>query len=236
MGARDAPYAVGHHELEIASVATTIPLGPWRSVGSSFGGFFVESFVDELAHAAGVDPWEYRRRLLAHSPRHLAVLDRAAEAAGWGKPLPAGHGRGIALSPSFGSIVAQVAEVSLPAADRLRVHRITCAVDCGMAVNPRGIEAQIEGGIVYALTAALFGRIDVEAGRVVQGNFNDYRMLTLAQMPRVDVQIIEGGPPMGGIGEVGVPPLAPALVNAIFAASGKRLRSLPLGAHGIMPA
>jgi isoquinoline 1-oxidoreductase beta subunit len=232
-GARELPYALPNQAVDYAGVSTLIPLGAWRSVGASFNGFFVESFVDELAQAAGVDPLEYRRRLLAGDARHRAVLDRAAEAAGWGQPLAEGRARGIALAPSFGSIVAQVAEVSFASPDRLRVHCITCAVDCGMAVNPLTIQAQIEGGIVFALTAALFGRIDVEAGRALQGNFNDYPILTLTQMPRVDVHILEGGPPMGGIGEVGVPPLAPALLNALFAASGRRIRSLPLSDHGI---
>jgi isoquinoline 1-oxidoreductase subunit beta len=200
----------------------------WRSVGHSHTAFVMESFLDELAHAAGKDPFKYRRDLLQKHPRHLKVLQTVADKAGWGKRLATGQGRGIAVHESFGSFIAQVAEVSLNTKGELRVHRVVCAVDCGRIVNPDTIKAQMESGIVFGLTAALYGAITLKNGRVEQGNFHDYPLLRLAAMPKVEVHIVPSDDPPGGIGEPGVPPTAPAVANALFAASGARVRSLPL--------
>jgi isoquinoline 1-oxidoreductase beta subunit len=187
----------------------------------------MESFVDELAHAAAVDPLEYRRRLLKGAPRHLGVLNLAAEKAGWGTPLPAGRFRGLAVHESFGSFVAQVAEVSV-ADGEVHVHRVVCAVDCGVCVNPAGVEAQMEGGVVFGLSAAFYGELTLKEGRVQQSNFHDYRLLRIHQMPRVEVHIVTSAEKAGGIGEVAVPPICPAVANAVFAATGQRLRRLPM--------
>jgi isoquinoline 1-oxidoreductase beta subunit len=187
----------------------------------------METFVDELAHAAGRDPLEYRRRLLEQHPRHLGALNLAAEQAGWGRPLAPGRQRGLAVHESFGSFVAQVAEVSV-SEGRVRVHRVVCAVDCGVCVNPAGVRAQIESGVAYGLTAALFGELTFKAGRVQQSNFHDYPVLRLNEMPEVEVHIVASTAKPGGVGEVGVPPIAPAVANALFAATGKRFRRLPL--------
>src|SRR6478672_2655625 len=182
-----------------------------------------------MAHFEKKDPFEYRRALLARQPRHRAVLERAAKEAGWGTPLPAGSGRGIALRASFGSIVAQVAEVEVTADKTLRVKRVTCAIDCGPVVNPAIVRAQMESGIVYGLSAALFGEITLKNGAVEQSNFTDYDAVRLADAPEMAVHIVESGATMvGGVGEPGTPPIAPAVANAIFAATGQRLRTLPL--------
>jgi isoquinoline 1-oxidoreductase subunit beta len=188
----------------------------------------MEGFIDEMAVAAKKDPFEFRRTLLAKSPRHKGVLELAAEKAGWGKPLPAGVHRGIAVASSFGSYVAEVAEVSVAADGTPTVHRIVAAVDCGMTVNPEIIRRQIEGAIVYGLSAALHGRISIEAGQVKTGNFNDYPVMRMGEMPVVEVHILPSTEGPGGIGEPGTPPAAPALANAIFAATGQRRRRLPL--------
>jgi isoquinoline 1-oxidoreductase beta subunit len=206
-----------------------IPVGFWRSVNHSFNAFAVESFMDELAHAAGVDPFEYRRSLLAESPRHRAVLELAAERADWGSQLASGRGRGIAVWKSFESWVAQVAEVSVDPAGEVRVHRVVCAVDCGPVVNPAIVEAQIESAIAYGLTAALRGEITIDRGRVQQRNFNDYRPLYSREMPTVEVHIVPSTDSQGGIGEVGTPPIAPAVCNALFNLTGRRIRRLPIG-------
>jgi isoquinoline 1-oxidoreductase beta subunit len=195
-------------------------------VGHSHTAFAVESFVDELAHAAGRDPLEFRRALLAKAPRHLAVLERAAAKAGWGTPPGKGRARGLAVHESFGSWVAQVAEVSVEDG-QIRVHRVVCAIDCGIAVNPLSIAAQMESGIAFGLGAALHGAITLQEGRVVEGNFNGYRVLRLNEMPRVDVEIVESREKPGGAGEPATPPIAPAVANAVFALTGKRLRALP---------
>jgi isoquinoline 1-oxidoreductase beta subunit len=185
--------------------------------------------IDELANLAGKDPYAYRRALLVEKPRHLAVLDAAAELAGWGQPLPAGHHLGIALQESFGSIVAQVAEVSVR--DReVRVHRVSCAVDCGLAVNPNQVVAQMESGIIYGLSAALTGEITIKDGATVQGNFDSYPVLRMTAAPKIDVRIVSSNGPIGGIGEPGTPPIAPAVCNAIHAATGRRIRKLPISA------
>jgi isoquinoline 1-oxidoreductase beta subunit len=200
----------------------------WRSVAYSYQGFFMESFVDELAHAAGRDPLEYRLALLGDKPLHHALLQRAATMAGWGNALPAGVARGVAIVECFGTRVAEVAQVSVEANGVIRVHRVDAAVDCGLVVNPGQALAQIQGGIIFGLSAALFQEITVRAGAVVQRSFPDYEMLRLANAPRVNVEFLESDAPMGGLGEPGVPPIAPAVANAVFALTGQRLRSLPL--------
>jgi isoquinoline 1-oxidoreductase beta subunit len=200
-------------------------------VGASQNAFVVESFVDELAHAAGKDPLEYRRALLGKSLRHKGVLELAAGKAGWGSPLPAGHHRGIAVAFSYGSWAAEVAEVSVDPEGAVRVHRVVCAIDCGLAVNPDQIEAQMQGGIVWGLTATLRSQITIQDGRVQQSNFHDYPMLQLHEMPVVEVHILPSDEAPGGVGEPAVPPLAPAVANAIFAATGKRARRLPIRAE-----
>jgi len=200
----------------------------WRSVGHSHTAFVVESFFDEVAHAGGKDPFEFRRELLTKHPRHRRVLELAAQKAGWGRRLLKGRGRGLALHESFGSFVAQVAEVSLTPAGKVRVHRVVCAIDCGLTVNPDTIKAQMESSVVFGLSAALYGQITFKNGRVEQGNFNDYSMLHLDEMPRVDVHIVPSQEPLGGVGEPGVPPVAPAVANAVFQAAGIRVRRLPL--------
>jgi isoquinoline 1-oxidoreductase beta subunit len=226
-GAANLPYAIPNLRVDWVRHDTAVPVGFWRSVGGSQNAFITESFVDELAHAARQDPFEFRRRLLEHHPRHRAVLELAAEKAGWGAPLPAGRARGIAVHESFGSYVAEVAEVSV-AEGRVRVHRVVCAVDCGTVVNPDTVVAQMESGIVYGLTAALHGAITLERGRVQQSNFHDYPLLRLNEMPLVETHILPSTAAPGGVGEPGVPPAAPAVTNAVFALTGKRVRSLPI--------
>jgi len=228
-GAANLPYGFPNLRVEQTVADLPVPLGFWRSVGSSHNAFVTESFVDEVAVAAGKDPFELRRALLAAQPRHRAVLELAAQKAGWGTPAPAGRGRGIALAESFGSIVAEVAEVSLESDGQVRVHRVVCAVDCGPIVNPDTIEAQMQSGVVYGLTAALYGAITIDKGRVQQSNFNDYPMLRLREMPAVETYIVPSDAKQGGMGEPGTPPIAPAVCNAIFALTGKRIRKLPIG-------
>jgi len=223
------PYAIPNILVDYQLVNTGVPIGFWRSVGASQNGFFLESFIDEIATAGKKDPYELRRRLLAKSPRHLAVLETAAENAGWGKPLPAGRFRGIALVSSYDGYVAQVIEISVNRKERtLKVHRMVCALDCGRIVNPSSIDAQARSSIVYGLTAALHSAITIDRGRVQQTNFNDYKMLRFDEMPDVEVHIIPSDLPPTGAGEFVVPPVAPALCNAIFAATGRRVRRLPI--------
>jgi CO/xanthine dehydrogenase Mo-binding subunit len=229
-GSATMPYAVPDVAVDIVPFDSGVPIGIWRSVGNSYNAFVVESAIDELAAAAGADPAGYRRALLAGKPRHLAVLAALVEKAGWGAPPP-GRFQGLALHEAFGSVVGQVAEISIePGAARhpVRVHRVTCVVDCGTAINPDVVAQQMEGGIVFGLTAALFGEIRIENGRALESNFHDYRMLTLADAPAIDVHIVDTGAETGGVGESGVPPIAPAVANAVFRATGRRLRSLPL--------
>ena len=204
-----------------------IPVGFWRSVGNSQNGFVVESFVDELAHAAGQDPYEYRKALLVDHPRHRAVLDAVAEASAWHTTPPEGRARGISVVESFGSYVAEVAEVSV-IGDRPRVHKLWCAIDCGVVVNPAIVRAQMESGMMYGLTAALYGRVSIQGGRVVQSNFHDYPMLRMNEAPEVEVVLAPSGDPPGGVGEPGLPPVAPAVTNALFALTGQRIRELPI--------
>jgi isoquinoline 1-oxidoreductase beta subunit len=226
-GVSNLPYRVPNLLVDLHSPTNVVPVQWWRSVGHSHTGFAVNTFVDELAVAARRDPVELRRELLAHEPRFLAVLNTAAEKAGWGTPLPRGRARGIAIQESFGSIVAEVAEVSVEGSE-VRVHRVVCAVDCGFAVNPGQVEAQMESGIVYGLSAALHGEITLRDGRVQQSNFHNYPPLRISEMPVVETHIIASGAEMGGIGEPGTPCIAPAVCNAIFAATGKRVRRLPI--------
>jgi isoquinoline 1-oxidoreductase beta subunit len=228
-GASDSPYlkAIANHRVQLHDYQAPIPVLWWRSVGHSHTAFVMESMVDELARAAGADPLAYRRRLLAGQPRHLGVLELAAAKAGWSAPLPAGRARGIAVHQSFGSYVAQVAEVSVQDG-RIRVHRVVCAIDCGIAVNPATIEAQMESGIAFGLGAALSSAITFKDGRVQQSNFDDYRVLRLPEMPRVEVHIVPSRERPSGVGEPGTPPIAPAVANAVAALTGQRLRELPL--------
>lgn len=228
-GARENPYAIPNLRVEFATLRPYgVPLGFWRSVGHSHAAFAVESFIDELAVQRGEDPVVFRRRLLVEHPRHLAVLDRVAQACGWGTPLPPGHGRGVALHESFGSIVGQVAEVSVNADGQVQVHRVVIAVDCGQVVNPLTLRAQMEGGMAYGLSAALFGAITIQDGAVTQGNFDSYRVLRMNEMPRVEVHLIDSGEAPGGVGEPATPPIAPAVCNAIHHATGTRIRRLPI--------
>jgi len=226
-GIIDLEYDIPNFHVDYHPPDVDIPTTYWRSVGFSQNCFFSESFLDELAAATGKDPLEFRRRLLAKSPRLLGVLELAAAKADWGKPLPAGHGRGIAVVNNIGSYNAQVAEVSVEKG-KLRVHRVVCAVDCGHAINPAGIEQQIQSGIVYGLSAAMKGAITIEHGRVVQGNFNHYDVLRIDEMPVVEVHIVPSQAAPGGIGEASTPTIIPAVANAIFAVTGKRLRKLPI--------
>jgi len=235
-GAADLPYAVPNILVDLHSPKTGIPVLWWRSVGHSHTGFVVESFLDELANAAKKDPYEYRRKLLAQKPRHLGALNLVAEKAGWGSPVPSGRGRGIAVHDSFGSYIAQVAEASVGPKGEIRVHRVVCAVDCGKYVNPEIIRAQMESGIVFGLSAALHGAITFKDGKVEQSNFFDYPILRLIEMPEVEVHIVESPEKSGGIGEPGVPPIAPAVANAVFALTGKRIRKLPMTPEVVMAA
>jgi isoquinoline 1-oxidoreductase beta subunit len=226
-GALNLPYAIPNIHVTYARVNTAVPVGYWRSVASSQNAFITECFLDEVAAAGGKDPCELRRTLLAGQPRLRGVLELAADKAGWRKSTAEGRFRGIAVAQSFGSYVAQVAEVSIE--DGVpRVHRVVCAIDCGMVVNPDTIVAQMESGIVYGLTAALKGEITIDSGRVVQGNFDDYPLLRLNECPNIEVYIVPSGEAPGGVGEPGTPPIAPAVANAVFAATGKPVRRLPI--------
>ncbi len=221
------PYKIDNQLIHYAHVDHHVRFGPWRSVDHTQHGFFIESFIDELADQAGMDGYQYRRQLLEHSPRYLAVLDAAAEAANWGRAVPEGRGLGIALVDSFGTVVAQVVEVDVTGPEPKVVH-VWCAADPGFAMNPDGFVAQIESGIIYGLTAALYGDITIEEGAVVQSNFHDYPMLRMSEAPEISVEVINSGAKVGGGGEPGTPPIAPALANAVFAATGVRVRSQPI--------
>jgi len=224
----DIPYAIQNIQVEWVRCDPGVPTGPWRSVGESQNAFAVECFMDELASAAGADPLEFRLGLLPRGSRHRGVLELAARNAHWGEPLPPGRGRGIAVYHSYGSWVAEVAEASVAPDGEVRVHRVVCAIDCGIAVNPDTVSAQLEGAIAFALSAALFEAITLERGQIRQASFEDYRLLVMREMPAVEVHILPSREPPGGVGEPGVPPLAAAVANAICAASGKRIRKLPL--------
>jgi isoquinoline 1-oxidoreductase beta subunit len=226
-GLFDLPYGFANQRMAHVATRMGVPVGFWRSVGHSHNAFFSEGFIDELAFETRQDPLAFRRQWLAQAPRHLAVLELAAAKAGWGKPLPAGRARGLALHESFGSIVAEVAEVSL--VDGLpRVHRVVCALDCGTVVNPDIVAQQVESAVVFALSAALHGRLDIQDGVVQQDNFPSHPLVKLADAPQVETWLLASERPPGGVGEPGVPPLAPAVANALFLLTGQRRRSLPL--------
>ncbi|MCB1996365.1 MAG: xanthine dehydrogenase family protein molybdopterin-binding subunit, partial [Rhodoferax sp.] len=226
-GLYDLPYAVPHQRIAHTATHSGVPVGYWRAVGHSHNAFFSEGFIDELAHAAGADPLDFRLRLLADAPRHRAVLERVAERAGWGELLPPGRARGLALHESFGSIVAMVIEVS--ARDgRPHAERVVAAVDCGTVVNPDGVAQQLESAVMFGLAAALHGRIDIVDGVVRQKNLPDQPLLKLADTPAIETHLVASERPPTGMGEPGLPPVAPALANAWFALTGQRLRRLPL--------
>jgi isoquinoline 1-oxidoreductase beta subunit len=227
-GSADKRYTIPNFLVDYVRKDFAVPIFYWRSVGNSQNGFFFESMLDEVAHAAGKDPYEFRRALVADKPRLLNVLEMTAKLGNWGKPMPKGSGRGIALCESFGSMVGEVAEVSVGKDNALRVHRVAVVVDCGTAVNPDTVTAQMQSAVNFGLTAALFGEINIAKGRVTQHNFYDYQMVRLANAPHIDVEIVKSTAPPTGVGEPGTPPIAPAVANAIFAATGKRIRTLPL--------
>lgn len=237
-GVSGSPYLTGVEDKYIGlhSPKEVVPVLWYRSVGHTHTGFAMETMIDALAHTAGQDPVAYRRILLKDHPRHLAALNLAAEKAGWSKPLPAGRYRGIAVHESFGSFVAQVVEISVTGGKQIKVHKVTCAIDCGLAVNPDGVVAQMESGIIFGLTMALYGELSIDKGKLQQNNFYDYRISRMNETPEIDVHIVESREKMGGAGECGVPPLAPALVNAIFAATGKRIYNLPIVNHKLATA
>ncbi len=226
------PYAIGNQRIVYTESKTHVPWGFWRSVDHSLHAFFTESFIDELAIAAGRDPYEFRRELLQDEPRYLAVLDLAAEKAGWGEPLAEHQGRGISIHRSFGTIVAEVVDVDVVDGE-LSVPRVVCAVDAGYTIHPDGMAAQMESGIAYGMTAALYGEISIRRGAVAQSNFHDYPMLRMDKAPAVETHVINSGEPLGGAGEPGTPPIAPALTNAIFNATGIRIRELPVRQHDL---
>ena len=229
----DFPYAIPNQRMDYAQRNPHVPVGFWRAVGNSHNPFARECFLDELAHAAGKDPYAFRRSLLAKEPKNLGVLDAAAKAAGWGKPSFPGVFQGIAISAQTDSFAASVIDVSVSDAGALKIHRVVTALDCGYVVNPDTAIAQTQGATVYGLTAALYGEITIKDGRVEQSNFHDDRMLRMAEMPKIEIVLVPTGGFWGGVGEPGLGPLAPALCNAIFAATGKRIRSLPIKNHDL---
>jgi isoquinoline 1-oxidoreductase beta subunit len=233
-GAANIAYAIPNISVELSTMRTGVPVLWWRVVGSSHTAFAVEAFIDEAAHAAGKDPYTFRRDLLEHEPRMRGVLDLAAQKAGWSNaPLPPGKGRGIAVAEAFKTFVAQVAEVSVDKDGKVKVDRVVCAVDCGTAINPDVVAAQVEGGIGFGLGAALYGAITLKDGRIEQNNFDGYRVLRIDAMPKVEVHIVASTLPPTGIGEPGVAPVGPAVANAIFAATGKRVYALPFSTENL---
>ncbi|HKJ70794.1 MAG TPA: xanthine dehydrogenase family protein molybdopterin-binding subunit [Gammaproteobacteria bacterium] len=235
-GAANIPYGLPNIGVDYVMANTPVPLWWWRSVGSSQNGFIREAFFDEVAAAAGEDPYQLRRRLLAKGDRHRGVLERAAKEAGWGGSLPEGRARGIAVVHSFGSYCAEVAEVSVSKGREVRVHRVDVAIDCGAVVNPEIVTEQMESAVVYGLSAAMGEAVTVDRGQVEQGNFDAYQILRIDQMPEVHVHIIDSSEDAGGVGEPGTPPIAPAVANAIRAATGEPVRRLPLTRAGFRPA
>ncbi|MDP9065848.1 MAG: molybdopterin-dependent oxidoreductase [Pseudomonadota bacterium] len=226
--AKDWPYVIPGQKVELALIDLGVPLTWMRSVGSAANVFALECFLDEMASAAKIDPVAYRRQLLRHRPRELAVLEKAASLGGWDTPAVPGRHRGFALSVTNGSVVAQVVEIEVNSRRAVTLHRIYCVVDCGIAYNPDVVIAQMEGGIIFGLTGALFGEITLKNGAVLQKNFDSYPLLTLAHTPEIHVAILQSDAPVGGVGEEAVPPVGAAVANAIFAATGQRLRSMPL--------
>lgn len=226
--AAHTPYSIPNKHIAYAESETHVPVGAWRSVAHSQHTFFLESFVDELAHRSGQNPYQFRLNMLADKPRHAAVLKAAAERAGWERDLAPGRAQGIALQESFGSIVAQVAEVSISESGAVRVHRVTCAIDCGRSINPDTVASQAESGVIFGLTAALYGEITIDQGRVMQNNFTDYEMIKLHDAPEIDIVSLESGASLGGLGEPATPPIAAAVANAVYILTGQRVRELPL--------
>jgi isoquinoline 1-oxidoreductase subunit beta len=231
-GAANLPYAVPNMSVELNTTETGVPVLWWRVVGSSHTAYATEAFIDEIASTAGKDPFAFRQAMLEHHPRHKAVLELAAKAAGWGNPLPKGKGRGIAVAEAFGTYVAQVAEVTVAPNGKVKVDRVVCAVDCGTPINPDVITAQMEGGIGFGLGAALYGAITLKDGQVEQTNFDAYQVLRIDEMPKVEVHIVPSPEAPTGVGEPGVAPVGPAVANAVFAVTGKRLRVLPFAVGG----
>lgn len=227
-GAANLPYAIPNIMVDLHSPKISVPVQWWRSVGSSHTACAVETFIDQLAVAAGKDPVEFRRMLLKDHPRHLGVMELAAQKAGWGQPLPSGRGRGIAVHESFNSYVAQIAEVTVHEDKTFSVDRVVIAVDCGIAVNPDIVRAQMEGGMGFGLAAALTSELTLDQGHVVQSNFHDYEVLRIDQMPAVEVHIVKSVEPPTGVGEPATPVIAPAVANALYDATGQRLDRLPL--------
>jgi isoquinoline 1-oxidoreductase subunit beta len=227
-GLSTTPYKFPNLRVESVLTNTHVPLGPWRAPGHCQNAFFMESFMDELAHATGQDPFKFRRVLLAHRPDFLHVLDTLEQKGDWGKPMPAGKGRGMAIHESYDSIVGMIAEVTVTGGD-IKVDRVVIAADTGHVVNPRTVEMQLEGGMIYGLSAVLYGEITVKDGRVEQGNFDTYPVVHLKEAPKTEVYLaLTGGKKWGGIGEPGAAIIPAAVTNAIFAATGKRIRSLPI--------
>jgi isoquinoline 1-oxidoreductase subunit beta len=226
-GIQNQPYEIPNLRVDLTTTDSPVTVLWWRAVGSTHTAYALESFIDEIAHAAGKDPVEFRLAMLKDKPRHAAVLKLAAEKAGWSSPAPAEHHRGIALAESFRSYVAQVAEISIDRAGRPKVHRVVCSVDCGLAVNPDQIRAQMEGGIGFGLGAIMKSQLTLDQGKVVEGNFDAYDVLRIDEMPKVEVHIVKSAAPPTGVGEPGVPPIGPAVANAFFNATGKRVRVLP---------
>lgn len=230
-GAAFIPYAIENQSIRVVEGETHVPIAAWRSVDHSQQTFFTESFVDEIAHRAGVNPYQFRMNLLQNHPRHRKVLEVAAQAAGYGQNLPEGHALGLAVQESFGSICAEVAEVSIGDDGQPIVHKVTAAIDCGWAVNPDTVEAQVESGIIFGLTAALYGEITIENGRVAQNNFPDYEMVRMADVPEIEIYIVESGEALGGLGEPATPPIAAAVTNGLYILTGQRVRDLPIRKH-----
>ena len=233
-GANELPYTIPDFNFDYSLVDTGVPVGFWRSVGSSYNAFFTECAIDEAAILANQDPYDYRLKLLKDQPRYIRVLEKVAKNANWGEPLPKNHGLGLAIHKSFGSIVSTVIKVSSNASGIIKLKKAWIVIDCGKVVNPDIVKAQMEGGFIFGLSAALGEEITLKDGRVEQSNFHDYSILRLKGSPKISVEIIESGSEIGGVGEPAVPLAAPALTNAIFSASGERIRSLPLSKHGIM--
>jgi isoquinoline 1-oxidoreductase beta subunit len=235
-GANTLPYHVPDITVDLHTTDVQVPVLWWRAVGSTHTAYSTEAFIDELAEVAGKDPVEFRLDLLADHPRHAGVLKLAAEKAGWGAELPTGRARGIAVHESFNTFVAEVAEVSIADDGTIKVEKVVCAVDCGVAVNPDQVKAQMEGGIGYGLGAVLHNAVTLKGGRVEQSNFHDYQPLRINEMPEVEVHIMESTEVPTGVGEPGVPPIGPAVANAVYKATGRRIRALPFALHGLSAA
>jgi isoquinoline 1-oxidoreductase beta subunit len=232
-GFTNPPYAFPNMSVRFVHSDYGIPVGWLRSISYAQNTFFVESFVDELAESANTDPLEFRMRHLEDSPRSLAVLERVAEMADWGNPSISGAAQGVAIMDHWGlTHVAQIAEISVDNNDKLVIHKVYCAIDCGRVINPDNVKAQMEGGIIFGLSTGLYGEITIENGSVVQSNLHDYRLLKLKNVPEVETSIIESNKRPSGVGEYGVPPIAPAVTNAIFSLTGQRIRTLPINKHG----